>query len=397
MPDQTDRGTAGELALDGGNAVIPEGPPSWPLADPEVRSALERAYADGSWGRYLGPHTTSLEQRLAELHGGLHVRLCSSGTFAVELALRALNVRPADEVILAGYDFAGNFRSVEAVGARPVLIDIAEDNWCLDVDHLEPAITDQTRAVIVSHLHGGCAPMTEIMRIAQRHGLRVVEDACQAPGAVVEGSPAGTWGDVGVLSFGGSKLLTAGRGGAILTRHADVYQRAKVFCERGNNAFPLSELQAAVLLPQLDKLAQHNRRRREAVDVLRGACRDLAPLRPVPTFDSDAEACYYKLAWLYEPALCGGCSRERFVRAARAEGVALDSGFAGFARRSDRRCRRAGQLEKSQRAAEQAVLLHHPVLLQPPRQVQRVAEALRKIVAALPTGAPREDPRRPEE
>src|SRR5439155_3874854 len=121
--------------------------------------------------------------------------------------------------------------------------------WNFDASRLEAVIGPTTRAIIVSHLHGGLVPMRELMAIAAARGLRVVEDAAQAPGSQVQGRTAGTWGDVGILSFGGSKLLTAGRGGAILSRHADVLQRVRAWTFRGNSIAPLSELQAAVLLP----------------------------------------------------------------------------------------------------------------------------------------------------
>src|SRR5205807_8690220 len=97
-------------------------------------------------------------------------------------------------------------------------------------------------------------------------------------GAIVAGKPAGAWGDCGVLSFGGSKLLRAGRGGAIMTHREDVLQRIKIYCERGNDAFPLSELQAAVLVPQIPKLAATNDRRLAAVRSLLATCRDLPRL-----------------------------------------------------------------------------------------------------------------------
>ena len=134
------------------------------------------------------------------------------------------------------------------------------------------------RAVIVSHLHGGLAAMPEIRAWADLRGVAVVEDACQVPGARIAGRLAGTWGDVGVLSFGGSKLLSAGRGGALLTDRSDVVQRIKIYSERGNQAYPLSELQAAVLLPQLESLAERN----HAAAAERDAAARLVPriLRP---------------------------------------------------------------------------------------------------------------------
>ena len=371
------------LACDGGDPVLPEGPPSWPLADLAVREALLSAYADGSWGRYHGPHGTQLVRQLAESHGVDHVWLCASGTVAVEVALRGLDIGRGDEVVLAGYDFPGNFRAIEAVGARPVMVDIDCRTWCLDVNAVEEALEDCTRAILVSHLHGGMAPMARLRALADRRGLVIVEDACQAPAARVDGRMSGTWGDVGVLSFGGSKLLTAGRGGAILTSRLDVYQRAKIFCERGNDAFPLSELQAAVLLPQWEKLADHNRIRATRVRRLVSACTDLKCLHPPELPDKGEQACYYKLAWRLDRAAESGRSRADFLAAIQAEGVAMDTGFRGFVKRSVRRCRRVGELRSSTAAAEDTVLLHHPVLLQPSAVIDRVAEALRKVLKLL--------------
>jgi len=368
------------LAIHGGPATIPEGPPSWPPPDDHVRHALEDAARDGSWGRYHGPHVPRLEQQLAQMHEVGHALTCCSGTIAVELALRGLKIGGDDEVLLAGYDFGGNFRCIESVGARPVLVDIDPQTWCMAADRLEDAISSTTRAVIVSHLHGGSADMQSLCAVATAKGVRVVEDACQAPGAVVQGRPAGTWGDVGVLSFGGSKLLSAGRGGAIVTRHEDVYQRIKIYCERGNHAFPLSELQAAILTPQISHLGDRTATRQARVRKLLAACHSIQALAPVALPPDGDLASYYKVAWRYNPEQCGGWPRDQFVAAVQAEGVAIDVGFRGFLQRSNRRWRKVGPLSHSRNAADQTVLLHHPVLLEAPDTIERVALAISKVV-----------------
>ncbi|MBS0260998.1 MAG: aminotransferase class I/II-fold pyridoxal phosphate-dependent enzyme, partial [Planctomycetes bacterium] len=104
----------------GGAPVRPAGPPPWPVRDPAVDQAVAQALADGSWGRYHGPHVAALTRQLAEFHQVAHVVLCASGTAAVELALRGAGVGPGDEVLLAAYDFKGNFQDVLAVGGVPV-------------------------------------------------------------------------------------------------------------------------------------------------------------------------------------------------------------------------------------------------------------------------------------
>lgn len=383
MLNQDDQAALPErLAINGGQAAIPAGPPEWPARDETIRQAMEAAWADGTWGRYHGPHCVTLIDELSGLLDVDHVSLCCSGTVAVELALRGLQVGPGDEVVLAGYDFPGNFRAIDAVGAIPVLVDIDPTTWCLDNERLGKAIGPSTRAIVVSHLHGGLAPMSQIMEFAGDHGIRVVEDACQVPGAVVEGRAAGAWGDAGVLSFGGSKLLTAGRGGAVLTADAATHQRIRIFAERGNSVFPLSELQAAVLLPQLASLARLNARRAAAVVRLVEQTVDLDCFRPLAIPDRQ-QTSFYKVAWSYLPPDDGWPSREKLIAALQAEGVAVNSGFRGFTRRSGRRCRRVGSLDHSKQAAETTLLLHHPVLLQPNETVDQVAAAMRKVVHGL--------------
>ena len=366
-------------ALLGGPPLRPQGPPDWPPPDDAVSQALQSAYRDGSWGKYAGGRVERLEQRLAHDHHVEFALACGSGTFAVELALRALKVGPGDEVVLAAYDYPASFLGVHAVGATPVLIDVAAHNWNFAVDRLAAACTSATRAVIVSHLHGGLVPMKALIEVAKAAGIGVIEDACQAVGAVVEGRPAGSWGDVGVLSFGGSKLLTAGRGGAILTRRADVHQRARVAMHRGNVLCPLSEMQAAVLGPQLDQLAERHRRRLHNVRLLAECLKNVAGLRLFENRMTEGEPAYYKLGFQFDEQAFG-LSRKRFVAAMRAEGVAMDEGFRALhIGRSPKRLRRSGSLAESERAHRGVVVLHHPILLGSTEDMQQIAAAVEKV------------------
>lgn len=366
-------------ALLGGPPVRPDGPPDWPGPDAAVREAAERACADGSWGKYTGIHGERLEERLRAYHAVPQALLCGSGTFAVELALRALRVGAGDEVILASYDYPGNFLAIHAVGAQPVLVDVAATHWNLAIDLLAAAAGPRTRAVIVSHLHGGLVPMRPVMAWAGANGIAVVEDAAQVPGAIVEGRRAGTWGDAGVLSFGGSKLLTAGRGGALLTADAGIAQRARTHLARGNVVCPLSELQAAVLLPQLDQLDARNVRRGRAVAWLTERLAGLPGVRPFANTIADSVPAYYKLGFQLD-ATAFGLSRARLVAAMRAEGIALAEGFgAAHVGRSPRRFRRGSELAEAERAHRGAIVLHHPVLLGDDADLAQVVAAWRKV------------------
>lgn len=369
-------------AILGGRPMRPAGPPDWPGAEPNVAAAVQSALADGSWGRYHGPHTAKLAEVIACAHGGCDVSLCSSGTAAVELALRGLRVGPGDEVILAAYDFRGNFQNVLTVGATPVLIDIHPANWNLDPSHLAAAVTSKTKAIIASHLHGGVVPMSAVVRFAREatSPIPVIEDAAQMPGATIEGRMAGTWGDVGILSFGGSKLLSAGRGGAVITSNADIAQRIKLYTQRGNDAYPLSELQAAALLPQWDRLAGNNRRRTASANRLRELLAAVPGLRPFENDVANSQPGFYKFGLQYDPATFGSLPRDTFAAAMRAEGIALDPGFRSLhLTHASRRFRAVGTLAHASDADARVLTLHHPVLLEGPDAMQQIADAAERI------------------
>lgn len=366
-------------ALLGGPPVRPEGPPDWPPPDPRILEVLRASHADGSWGKYLGPNVPRLEALLAEGHGVPYAATCGSGTLAVEVALRAVGVGPDDEVILAAYDFEPSFLSIHTIGARPVLVDVSPTTGGLDPAGLAAALSPATRAILVSHLHGGLVPMSAVRDVASHRSVAVIEDAAQATGATVEGRPAGTWGDVGVLSFGGSKLLTAGRGGAVLTRQPELLQRARLTLGRGIQQWAaLSELQAAVLLPQVGELAERTILREARVGQFLNAIRDIPGLRPFGPAPSNSRRAYYKLGFYLDEAAFG-LTRDVFVKALRAEGVAFDPGFRALhVGRAPGRYRAGGPLTHAEIAGRTVVGLHHPVLGLGLAEIEQVAVAIRK-------------------
>ncbi len=354
-------------------------PPPWPLPDEAVEAALRQAFADGSWGKYHGSNCRVLCERLASMHGCEHVVLTCSGTAAVELALRGLRVGMGDEVILAAYDFEGNFKNLLAVGAQPVLVDIDANTGQLDVTQLEAARSEKTKAIIASHLHGGVVDMPAVRAFADQHGLGLIEDACQMPGAMIHGRVAGCWGDVGILSFGGSKLLTSGRGGGLFTADANIAQRIRLHTQRGNDAYPLSELQAAVLVPQLERLAERNRHRANNVANLLALLVNQNGLRSFAVGGNECSSRpgFYKLGFWYDCDQFGGRSRDDFACAMRAAEIALDPGFRSLHRtHTSRRFRAINELPNATRADESVLVLHHPVLLGDESHLHAIAEAI---------------------
>ena len=330
----------------------------WPPQSAEVRESLFQVFESGGWGKYDGGFCSELNERLAILLDLPLVRLCSSGTIAVEIALVAAGVKAGDEVVLGGYDFPGNFRAIENLDAIPVLADVNLNNWSLDAESFEKSISEKTRAVIVSHLHGGVADIDSIIRMAREQDILVIEDICQCPGATLNSRPLGSFGDICALSFGGSKLLSAGRGGAIGTRDEKLFQRAKIFCERGNDAFPLSELQAAVLLPQLENLNQMREKRQSGVNWLKKQVDDMATLNTIE-IPCDASPDFYKVPL----RLSDSSRKQEMIDELRGKGIVIDHGFAGFTNRSERRCRQPVSLVNSEMVSEGTLVLHHPSLL----------------------------------
>ncbi|MCP9879577.1 DegT/DnrJ/EryC1/StrS family aminotransferase [Cyanobium sp. A1C-AMD] len=239
----------------------------------ELGAALDQAVLEVlRSGQYIGGATISrFETDFATACGVPHAIGCNSGTDALILALRGLGIGPGDEVITASFSFFATAEAISAVGATPVFVDVEESSYLIDLDQLEAAITPATRALLPVHLFGRPVDMERVCAIAERHGLKVVEDCAQASGASWAGRPVGSWGDVGCFSFFPTKNLGAvGDGGAITCRDAEL---AQVIRELAVHGMPrrylhtalgynsrLDAIQATVLnvkLPHLPRWVNH--------------------------------------------------------------------------------------------------------------------------------------------
>ncbi len=225
-------------------------------------------------GQYIGgPVIGGFEEAFAAAVGVPHAVGCNSGTDALILALRGLGIGAGDEVITASFSFFATAEAISAVGATPVFVDVDPATYLIDLDLLEAAITPATKVLMPVHLFGRPVNMERVCAIADRHGLKVVEDCAQATGASWAGRPVGSWGDGGCFSFFPTKNLgAAGDGGAVTCRDADLAQRIRelavhgmprryLHTELGYNS-RLDALQAAVLavkLPHLDGWVQQRR------------------------------------------------------------------------------------------------------------------------------------------
>ena len=236
-----------------------------------------------------GPFVAQFEKEFAAYCGAAHAIGVGNGTDALWFALLALGVGPGDEVITVPSTFMATVEAISVCGARPVFVDIEEATYNLDPGGLERAITPRTKAIIPVHLFGQCADMDPILEIAARHRLPVIEDACQAHGATYKGRKAGTMGVAGCFSFYPGKNLGAlGEAGAIVTRHAELAEKAQVLRDHGQARKyhhshigwngRMDGIQAAVLSVKLKQLDVCNLRRRSHAllyDQLLGGTREV--------------------------------------------------------------------------------------------------------------------------
>ena len=216
-----------------------------PSLGPAEREAVMTALESGDIGGN-GRLTRKLREEMQVRFGVRHVVLTTSCSDALELAMMALSVGPGDEVIMPSFTFVSTANAVVREGGRPVFVDIEPDTWNIDPTQIERHITARTKGIVPVHYAGQGCRMEEINRIAQEHGLWVVEDAAQGVGARYDGKYLGTIGTIGCYSFHITKNITCGEGGALLTNDEEVARRTEVLAEKGTN-------RSAFLLGQVDK------------------------------------------------------------------------------------------------------------------------------------------------
>jgi dTDP-4-amino-4,6-dideoxygalactose transaminase len=248
----------------------------------ELLAAVERVVCGANY--ILGDDVAEFEQSFAEFCGTEFAIGVANGTEAIHLALRAVGCAPGDEVVTAANSFIASALAIHYAGATPVLVDVNPTYYTLDVDALERAITPRTKAIVPVHLYGQPADMGPILELADKHGLKVVQDACQSHGALHGATPVASLGDAACFSFYPSKNLGGcGDGGAIVTNDAQLAQKLRMmrnYGQRAKNDYAmigyncrLDTLQAAILSAKLPHLPRWNEQRRA---IARTYCEALA-------------------------------------------------------------------------------------------------------------------------
>jgi len=242
----------------------------------DILDAVETVFESGQL--VLGESVRSFEEEFAGYHGIAHCTGVDNGTNAVKLALEALGAGPGDEVITVSNTAAPTVVAIDGAGATPVFVDIREQDYLMDTDQVAAAITDRTKVLLPVHLYGQCADLGPLRRLADEHGLALLEDCAQAHGARQDGRLAGTTGDAAAFSFYPTKVLGAyGDGGAVLTGRADIDAELRrlryygmeetyyVVRTPGHNS-RLDEVQAEILRRKLDRLDDYVASRRAVAE-----------------------------------------------------------------------------------------------------------------------------------
>lgn len=237
----------------------------------EIDFAVQRVFAGASF--ILGEVVNEFEQEFASYCGVKFCVTVNSGTAALHLGLLALGIGPGDEVITAANSFIATAEAISFCGASPRLVDVDPDTANIDINKIEEAINEKTKAIVPVHLYGQPADLTKIRLIAEKQGLKVLEDACQAHGAKFAGVRAGSLGDAACFSFYPAKNLgAAGDGGAFVTNNEELAEKVRLLRNHGSEEkyhhkiighnFRLDSMQAAVLNAKLPYLDEWNRKRR---------------------------------------------------------------------------------------------------------------------------------------
>jgi dTDP-4-amino-4,6-dideoxygalactose transaminase len=306
------------------------------------RRALEDVLVNHNWGGqpFPGKHADAFGKKFAEFHTAKYGQCVNTGTVAIQAALKAIDIRPGDEVIVPAYTWEGTVGPVLLVNAVPVFVDIDPETYCLDAKLIEQAITPRTRAILPVHLGMRFADLDVIMPLAAKHKLKVIEDCAHAHGGMWRDKGAGSIGDLGAFSFQSSKLITAGEGGAVITNNLEYFERVQTYINAGRASvtdkfhhriigfnYRLGEFQAAVLGAQLERLPEQAQVRQTNMAYFEsrlGNTRGLGLLKPEPRITRLAP---YGYVLKYFADQMKEIPRAAFVAALQLEGIPCDGLF----------------------------------------------------------------------
>lgn len=332
----------GKLAITGGEPIRKKRFDAWPMYTEKEKQALEDVLTNHNWGGqpFPGKHGDAFGKAFAAFHTAKYGQVVNTGTVAIQAALKAIDIRPGDEVIVPAYTWEGTVGPVLLVNAVPVFVDVDPDTYCLDAKLVEQAITPKTKAFLPVHLGMRFADLDILIPLAAKHGIKVIEDCAHAHGGMWRGKGAGSIGDLGAFSFQSSKLITSGEGGAVITNNLEYFERVQSYINTGRRSvtdqfhyrmigfnYRMGEFQAAVLGPQLERLPEQAKVRHANMEYFESRLRGTAAiglLKPEPRITRLAP---YGYVLKYYAEHAKDIPRAAFVGALQNEGIPCDGLF----------------------------------------------------------------------
>jgi dTDP-4-amino-4,6-dideoxygalactose transaminase len=266
-----------------------------PLAAPDIRPSDRAAVLEvlDSGALSLGPKVAAFERAVARVTKSRYAVAVNSGTSALHLCVKAAGIRDGDEVITSPFSFIASANCILFERAKPVFVDIDPITYNIDASRIESAITPRTKAILPVHVFGRPCALSDIIYIARKHGLTIIEDACEAIGAKYHGAPVGTSGQTGVFAFYPNKQLTTGEGGMIVTDDRLIAQRCRSWRNQGRADsegwlehdslgynYRLSDINCALGITQLDRLDEVLASRNRVAELYDQALRDIPEIVP---------------------------------------------------------------------------------------------------------------------
>ncbi|MDD3910403.1 MAG: DegT/DnrJ/EryC1/StrS family aminotransferase, partial [Proteiniphilum sp.] len=296
----------------------------------------------GVWSR--SKLTDEFEKKWAQLMGAKRSLAVVNGTNALNTSLAQFEIGWGDEVLVTPYTFIASVSCILFNGAIPVFVDVDPETFQMDPDKIEEKITPHTRAIIPVHILGLPCDMERIMKIARKHDLLVIEDACQAWMAEINGKKVGTFGNAGCFSFQNSKNMAIGEGGAIISDDDNFMDRCYSYHNYGNpygstagqigagtvmigTKLRITEYQAAIGLAQMTRLVEQTNQRNDNASYLRSKIEAIPGIMPYKLYKNVTKAAYHLFPFRYNKEHFKGLSRTEFLNALRAEGVPCSSGY----------------------------------------------------------------------
>jgi dTDP-4-amino-4,6-dideoxygalactose transaminase len=328
------------LALFGGPKTV-ERNFDWPIFDETDVGCVADIVNSGKWGNPdCGGEVALFEKEFADFCGTKYAMTCVNGSVALRLALIACGVRPGDEVIVPPYTFIATASIVIEANCVPVFVDIDPRTYNLDASKIEAAITSRTKAIIPVHFAGQACAMDEILLLAKKYSLRVIEDACHAHGAEYKGQKLGSLGDAGCFSFQSSKNLTSGEGGMVVTNDDQLYQMMNSLRNVGRIEggawyehhyagcnYRITQLQAVLLSSQLKRLEEQTKKRHANGTYLNVLLSKIEGITPLSRGLGETIHSYHIYIFKYDKAKFNGLSKLDFARMLAAEGVPCFMGY----------------------------------------------------------------------